>query len=99
MMNDRGREGYRGDLNRNCVTFAEVLKPAGYATYAAEKGVSLSGQMREEAEDLSLGEVEAATSSARMFANVAAIHKKKAMERIRRERARAKAAGSGKERS
>ncbi len=37
MMNDRGMEGYRGDLNRNCVTIAEALKPAGYATYAVGK--------------------------------------------------------------
>ena len=29
--------GYRGDLNRNCVTIAEVLKPAGYRTYAVGK--------------------------------------------------------------
>ncbi len=37
MMNDRGHDGYRGDLNRNCVTIAEALKPAGYATYMAGK--------------------------------------------------------------
>ncbi len=37
MMNDRGHDGYRGDLNRNCVTVAEVLKPAGYATYMSGK--------------------------------------------------------------
>jgi len=37
MMNDRGLEGYRGKLNRNCVTIAEALKPAGYATYMAGK--------------------------------------------------------------
>src|SRR5215472_11690227 len=34
MMEDRGHDGYRGDLNRNAVTIAEVLRPAGYATYA-----------------------------------------------------------------
>ena len=34
MMADRGQDGYRGDLNRNCVTIAEVLKAAGYSTYA-----------------------------------------------------------------
>ncbi len=27
MMEDRGHNGYRGDLNRNCMTIAEVLKP------------------------------------------------------------------------
>ena len=29
MMNDRGLEGYQGDLNRRCVTIAEVMKTAG----------------------------------------------------------------------
>ncbi|MEX2172944.1 MAG: arylsulfatase [Pirellulaceae bacterium] len=28
---------YQGDLNRRCVTFAEVLRPAGYSTYAVGK--------------------------------------------------------------
>ena len=37
MMNDAGVDGYRGDLNRNCVTIAEVLRSAGYATYMKEK--------------------------------------------------------------
>ena len=37
MMNDRGTEGYRGDLNRRCATLAEVLRPAGYGTYAVGK--------------------------------------------------------------
>ena len=37
MMDDRGQDGYRGDLNRNCVTIAEVLKIAGYSTYASGK--------------------------------------------------------------
>lgn len=37
MMNDRGYEGYRGDLNSRCVTIAEVLHSAGYATYAVGK--------------------------------------------------------------
>lgn len=31
------RPGYQGYLNRNCVTLAEVLKPAGYHTYMAGK--------------------------------------------------------------
>ncbi|MDI1313208.1 arylsulfatase [Prosthecobacter sp.] len=37
MMEDRGQEGYRGDLNGRCVTIAQVLKPAGYRTYAVGK--------------------------------------------------------------
>jgi len=37
MMNDKGVDGYRGDLSRNAVTIAEVLKPAGYSTYMAGK--------------------------------------------------------------
>jgi arylsulfatase len=37
MMEDRGEDGYRGDLNRRCVTIAEALKPAGYRTYATGK--------------------------------------------------------------
>ena len=37
MMSDRGYKGYRGDLNRECVTIAEALRPAGYSTYMAGK--------------------------------------------------------------
>jgi arylsulfatase A-like enzyme len=37
MMEDRGQPGYRGDLNQNCRTIAEVLKPAGYRTYGVGK--------------------------------------------------------------
>src|SRR5690349_2432497 len=37
MMEDRGHDSYRGDLNRRCRTFAEVLGPAGYRTYAVGK--------------------------------------------------------------
>ncbi len=37
MMNDRGVDGYRGNLSRNAVTIAEVLKAAGYATFMAGK--------------------------------------------------------------
>jgi arylsulfatase A-like enzyme len=37
MMTDRGHDGYRGDLNNNCQTMAEALKPAGYATYGVGK--------------------------------------------------------------
>lgn len=37
MMTDRGHDGYRGDLNQNCQTIAEVMRPAGYSTYMAGK--------------------------------------------------------------
>ena len=37
MMANRGVDGYRGDLNNSCRTIAEVLKPAGYSTYAVGK--------------------------------------------------------------
>ncbi|QEG43037.1 arylsulfatase [Roseimaritima ulvae] len=37
MMQDRGHDGYRGDLNRQSVTIAEVLKAAGYRTYMSGK--------------------------------------------------------------
>jgi arylsulfatase len=37
MMSDKGVEGYRGNLNRNCVTIAEVLKTAQYSTYMSGK--------------------------------------------------------------
>ena len=37
MVDDRGFEAYRGNLNRQSVTLAEVLKPAGYRTYAVGK--------------------------------------------------------------
>lgn len=37
MMNDRGYDGYRGDLNRRCVTIAEALKSAGYRSYISGK--------------------------------------------------------------
>jgi arylsulfatase len=39
MMEDRGEKfpGYRGNLNRHCVTIAEALKPAGYLAYAVGK--------------------------------------------------------------
>ena len=37
MMDDRGYDGYRGDLNRRCVTIAEALRPAGYRTYMSGK--------------------------------------------------------------
>ncbi len=37
MMSDSGFDGYRGELNRNCVTIAEVLRTAGYRTYMSGK--------------------------------------------------------------
>jgi arylsulfatase A-like enzyme len=44
MMEDRGQDGYRGDLNRNSATIAQVLKPAGYATFAVGKWHVTPGQ-------------------------------------------------------
>ena len=37
MMDDRGLDGYLGELSRRAVTVAEALKPAGYRTYATGK--------------------------------------------------------------
>lgn len=37
MTGDRGYDAYRGDLNENCLTFAEALRPAGYRTYMSGK--------------------------------------------------------------
>lgn len=37
MVEDKGTPGYRGFLNESCVTIAEVLKPAGYATLMVGK--------------------------------------------------------------
>ncbi len=37
MTGDMGWDGYRGQLNRQCVTIAEVLQSAGYSTYMAGK--------------------------------------------------------------
>ena len=37
MMSDQGLDGYRGELNRRCVTIAEVLGAGGYATYMTGK--------------------------------------------------------------
>jgi arylsulfatase len=37
MVNDRKLPGYVGHLNDRCVTIAEVLKPAGYATWMSGK--------------------------------------------------------------
>src|SRR5690348_5189811 len=37
MMEDKGYDAYRGELSPRSVTIAEVLKPAGYRTYAVGK--------------------------------------------------------------
>ncbi|MCX6904313.1 MAG: arylsulfatase [Verrucomicrobia bacterium] len=37
MIEDRGLEGYQGELNPRCLTIAEALKPAGYRAYAVGK--------------------------------------------------------------
>jgi len=37
MMRDSGLPGFRGDLSRNAVTIAEVMKSAGYSTYMVGK--------------------------------------------------------------
>ena len=37
MTNDAGQPGYKGDLGRDAMTMAEVLKTAGYSTYMAGK--------------------------------------------------------------
>lgn len=37
MMEDRKLDGYRGNLNRNCVTIAEALRLSGYRTYMVGK--------------------------------------------------------------
>src|SRR5579883_260009 len=37
MMEDKGKPGYRGNLNTSCRLFGEVLKPAGYRAYAVGK--------------------------------------------------------------
>src|SRR4051794_29870676 len=50
MTDDRGHDGYRGELNQHCVTMAEVLRPAGYSTYMAGKWhVTLSSHVRPDA--------------------------------------------------
>lgn len=37
MVDDRGQDGYRGELNRECVTIPEVLGTAGYRSYLSGK--------------------------------------------------------------
>lgn len=51
------------------------------AAYADEKNLTIDPAMAEQMGDLSLGEVEAAASSARMFANIAASKKRREVER------------------
>ena len=45
--NDWGVQGYKGYLNRNCVTIAEVLKEDGYHTNIGDRGSKLSGGQRQ----------------------------------------------------
>ena len=33
MMVDRGHDGYRGELNKECITIGEALQTSGYGTY------------------------------------------------------------------
>jgi len=64
------------------------------AVYAAEKGVSWDPATSAAAGDLTVAEVEAASSSARLFANVVGSHKRRHMEaEAARRREREKQAG------
>jgi hypothetical protein len=58
------------------------------AAYAAEKGMDWDAATVACAADLTLGEVQAASSSARLFANVVAEKKRRAAEEQARRRAR-----------
>ena len=53
MMEDKGLDGYRGNLNRRCVTLAEALKPAGYRSYAVGKWHITPGHTAKALEDRS----------------------------------------------
>lgn len=53
MMNDRGLEGYSGNLSRKAVTIAEVLGSAGYSTYMCGKWHLTPGHDRERLADKS----------------------------------------------
>ena len=53
MMEDKGLPGYRGRLNRSCVTIAEALKPAGYRSYAVGKWHVSPGQSPKQLADIS----------------------------------------------
>lgn len=59
------------------------------AAYAAEKGMDWDPATVAQAADLTLGEVEAASSSARLFANVVSEKKRRAAEEQARRQARA----------
>jgi arylsulfatase len=37
MMVDRGHDGYRGELNKECITIGEALQTSGYGTYMTGK--------------------------------------------------------------
>lgn len=51
MMEDKGLDGYRGDLNKRCVTIAEALRPAGYKNYMIGKWhVTKSGKPTSDAD-------------------------------------------------
>ncbi|MBN2114389.1 MAG: hypothetical protein JW785_09710 [Acidimicrobiia bacterium] len=58
------------------------------AAYAAEKGVAWDAQTAAAAADLSLGEVEAASSSARLFANVVGEKRRRAAQQAPRDGAK-----------
>ena len=51
MMEDRGVAGYRGSLNRDCVTIAEALRPAGYRSYVVGKWHVTPGHTSKALED------------------------------------------------
>src|SRR5687768_14236563 len=51
MMEDRGHDGYRGTLNRNCATIPEALKSAHYRSYAVGKWHVTPGQTAKALED------------------------------------------------
>ena len=51
MMEDQKLDGYRGTLNRQCVTIAEALRPAGYRNYAVGKWHVTPGQSAKALED------------------------------------------------
>lgn len=53
MMNDRGLEGYAGNLSRNAVTIAEVLGSSGYSTYMSGKWHLTPGHDKDKLEDKS----------------------------------------------